>query len=202
MLRHPKEQPRGCLNGATSSRNSGAEARFAAPAPPPQFLLDAHPTAAGTLAHWRELFRRRFCRSRAPPTVLSQLTNEFDEIFGFAEVEIEAGEADIGDLIECGECVQDEAADVVARHLVVAGGLDLTDDGIDEPFGAHRVDWALEQGIADRACELLPIERLALSVPFDDGQVERLGALDGAEAAAAFGTAAAASDCLAIEAMA
>src|SRR5258707_979521 len=101
---------------------------------------------------------------------------------GGAEIAVDRGEADIGDLVETGKRLHDETADDVSRDLALARALELADHRVDDALDALAFDRALAQGAVDRARELVAVERLALPVLLDHGQLAQLDALEGGEA--------------------
>ena len=75
----------------------------------------------------------------------------------------------------------------VDGHLDLAAGLDPADDAVDDPLDLLVVDAALAGGDADRAGELVTVERQSAPVLLHHQQVAQLHALEGGEAGAAGG---------------
>ena len=126
------------------------------------------------------------CPSRRPP-------GNFREIAGLAEVLVDGCEADVGDMIERPEAVHHRLADFVRLDLVAAG-FELALDRADQPVDALGRDVALAAGDGDRALELAAVERLALAILFDHGELAQLDPLERGEARAAGLALAAAAD--------
>jgi len=107
------------------------------------------------------------------------------ELGDVLEVEIDRGEADVGDSVEYLEVVHDELADLgggaFALGCVHEEGLACVDDGL-EPRGG---DGALFAGAQQAAENLLALKALAAAVFFDDHVGNFVDALVGGEAAVA-----------------
>src|SRR5580658_10697633 len=100
---------------------------------------------------------------------LRDSADEFAEILGLAEVAIDTGEADIGDLVEGGQRFHDQLADLISRDIGLARAFQLADDRIDHPLDPLGLDRALADRSVDRARELFPLERFTLAVLLDHG---------------------------------
>src|SRR4051794_13550993 len=120
--------------------------------------------------------------------------DEFPEILRLAEIAIDRGEAHIGDLVEAGQRLHDEAADDVARYLALARALELANHRVDDALDLLGLDRPLAQGDMDRAREFVALERLALPVLLDHRQLAQLDALEGGEARRAIRAEAAPTD--------
>src|ERR1700730_10923 len=115
---------------------------------------------------------------RAPP-------DELAEILGLAEITVDRGKADIGDLVERRQCLHDQLADHVARDVGFAGALELAHQRIDDALDPVGLDRALTQRDVDRAGQLIAVEGLALRGLLDHCQLTQLHPLEGREAGAA-----------------
>src|SRR6185437_5368449 len=120
--------------------------------------------------------------------------DELAEILGLAEIAVDRGEADIGDLVEAGERLHDEPADHLARDLALAGAFELPDQRVDDPLDALPLDRPLAQRDIDRARQLVAVEGLALAALLDDRQLAQLHPLEGREAGGAVRAEAAPAD--------
>jgi hypothetical protein len=109
---------------------------------------------------------------------------DLGEIARLAEVLVDAGEADVGDMIERFQPVHHRLSDLGRRHLVPAR-FQLSLDRGDQPLSSIRSDVALATGDRNRPFELAAVERLALTVLFDDGKVAQLDSLEGRKAGSA-----------------
>src|SRR6478672_6116248 len=108
----------------------------------------------------------------------------FSEVAGIAEILVDAGEANVGDMVERLEPGHHGFPDARRRDLV-ALGFQLPLHPAHQPVDLGRVDVALARRMADRAFELGPFERLALAVFLDDREVAQLDTLKGGEPRAA-----------------
>src|SRR3546814_15089949 len=68
---------------------------------------------------------------------------EFLEILGFGEIAIDAGEADIGDIVEALERLHHHRADLLRLDFILARGFELALDSRYEAFDPRAVDRAL-----------------------------------------------------------
>src|SRR5438874_1890554 len=118
---------------------------------------------------------------------------DLGEVAGVAEVLIDARKADVGDVVERFQAGHHRLADSRRRDLV-AECFHLPLHAADEAVDSGRVDVAFASRMADRASELVAVERLALGVLFDDGQVAQLHSLEGSKARATGLALAAAAD--------
>src|SRR5690606_18847572 len=126
--------------------------------------------------------------------VQTLVAKEAGEVAGVAEVLVDRGVADIGHLIDALQRLHDEVADRRGRDFGLAQALQLTDDPADQLLdllGLHR---ALAEGDAERALELVPVERGATAVALEDDQFAQLDPLEGGETPAALRTGPAAAD--------
>src|SRR3954469_11915156 len=90
------------------------------------------------------------------------------EIAGLAEVLVDRGEANVGDVVEGLEPVHHRLADLACPDLVAAGfelALDRRDEAV-QPLGR---DVPLAAGDGDGARELVAVEWFALTVLLDHG---------------------------------
>src|SRR5205807_9728318 len=104
------------------------------------------------------------------------------EILRLTKIAVDRSETDVGDLVETGERLHDEAADRIARNISFARTLELTHQRVDDALDPIRLDRPLAQGDVNRTGELVPVEGLTLPVLFDNGQFPQLHALEGGEA--------------------
>lgn len=94
-----------------------------------------------------------------------------EETFQVAELAIDGGKADVGDLVQGFEVVHD--------HLAEAHGSHLTREGVDQlvlNLGAERidVDGAFLAGFHEPVLQFVPVKRLTRAVLFDDEDRHRL----------------------------
>ena len=106
------------------------------------------------------------------------------EVLGFAEVAVDAGEADVGDGVHFFQCFHDEFAELGGGDVGFAGGFELADDAGDDALDPFVLDGALAEGDADGAGELIAVEGDAAAVVLDHCEVAELDALDRGEALA------------------
>src|SRR5439155_6775974 len=99
--------------------------------------------------------------------LLADRSCNFRKIAGFAEVLIDAGEADVGDVIDRLETVHHRLADLCRRDFVAAG-LQLALDRVDQAADPLRADVALPACNSDRAGKFVADEWLALAKLLDD----------------------------------
>src|ERR1700748_1246847 len=112
----------------------------------------------------------RMCSRSVALLGVAKLVHEGLEILRLAEVAIDRGEADEGDLVEVGERVHDRLADRGALDLVLAGALEAADDAVHHALQPLAVDRSFAQRDLHRAHQLLALERLALAVALDHDQ--------------------------------
>src|SRR5579875_866332 len=117
-----------------------------------------------------------------------QAVDELAEILGLAEIAIDRSEAHVGHGIERRQHLHHQLADDLALDLGLAGAFELADDRVDRALDALALDRALAQRDLDRACQLVALERLALAVFLDHGELAKLHPLEGGEARGAVGT--------------
>src|SRR6185503_9713830 len=84
------------------------------------------------------------------------------------ELEVDAGEAHVRDLIDLLEALHDELADALRRPLAVAAVLYELLDSVDDGLELGGRDGPPFAGAKDAGHDLLPVERLAATVLFDD----------------------------------
>src|SRR5262249_42788104 len=116
--------------------------------------------------------RRSLAESvRVSTAICSDPSDEIPEILGLAEITVDRGEADIGDLIEARQCLHDEAPDHIARDIGLARALQLAHQRIDDPFYPLGLERALSQGDVDRSGEFVAVEWFAVSIFLNHGQL-------------------------------
>ena len=113
------------------------------------------------------------------------------EVLQRVEALVDAGEAQVGDLVELPQRRQDRQADVVRVDLGDAGRADGLLDALGEQGEVGVVHRAALARLAHAGHDLLAAERLDDAVALDDAQARGLGR---AEAAAALGALPAAAD--------
>src|SRR6185437_2366115 len=113
---------------------------------------------------------------------------------GFTEIPIDAGEADVGDRVELLQRVHHQLPDLLAGDVALPARLELADDAVDDALDALLLDRPLAQRDADRAGELVAVERHPPLVGLHHGQLAQLDPLDCGEALAAGAAEAAAAD--------
>ena len=106
------------------------------------------------------------------------------EVAWVAEVFVDAREANVGDVVEGLEANHHRFANAPGFHLV-AERFHLPLNAADQAIDPGRVDVTLAASMADRAGEFVAVERFALAVFLDDGEVAQLHALERREASAA-----------------
>src|SRR5271169_2182017 len=124
--------------------------------------------------------------------------DEIAEILGLAEVPVDRGETDIGNLIEARQRLHDEASDHVARDIGLARTLQLPHQRVDNAFHSLRLERALAQRNVDRSGQLVSVEGFAVPIFLDHGQLAQLHPLESREAGAAIWAEPPASDRTAI----
>src|SRR5262249_40523425 len=117
----------------------------------------------------------------------AKLLDEGLEILRLAEVPVNRGEADVGDLVEVGQRVHDDLADGRALDLVLARAFQAPDDTVDDALQPLAVDRPLAQRDLHRPEQLLAIERLALAGALYHHELTQLHALERREPRAAIG---------------
>src|SRR5262249_35969414 len=121
----------------------------------------------------------------APPSAIAIRRDPSDkiaEILGFAEVAVDRGKADIGDLIETRQRIHGETPDHPARDIGLARTLQLAYQRVDNALDPLGLERTFTQGDVDRSGELVAVEGLALAVLLDHRQLAQLHALEGREA--------------------
>src|SRR5947209_12854276 len=106
--------------------------------------------------------------------LLPHRPREFLEVPGFAEILIDAGEADIGDRVERFQALHHQRADPGRGGLALAARLDLALDRGSEALDPLGRDGAFAAGDGDRALQLAPIEGLAPLLGLDHDQLAKL----------------------------
>jgi len=115
-----------------------------------------------------------------------------------AEISVDGGEADIGNLVERRQRFHHQFANLVARNVAPARTFELAHDRVDGALGAVSLEIPLAQGDVDRAGELVAIEWLALPILLDHRQVSQLDTFEGGEPSGAVRTRPAAANGAAI----
>ena len=90
-----------------------------------------------------------------------------------AEIEVDAGEPDVGHLIDVGQLVQHEIADHFAGDFCAAQALNSILDELDDTLHALTADGPFDRGDTDAGEQLLGVERFAVAVPFGNEQAGR-----------------------------
>src|SRR3546814_15910751 len=101
------------------------------------------------------------------------------EILGFGESAIDAGEADIGDIVEAPERLQHHRADLLRLDFILARGFELALDSRYEAFDPRAVDRALAARDLDAAHQFLAIEGLARPAGLEHRDFAELDAFEG-----------------------
>ena len=125
---------------------------------------------------------------------LGQAADLVDEFSDVAKFFVNAGEADVGDLIEVAEALHDALADGAGRDFRFELSLHGVHDVFDEHGDLFDIDGAFVTGGANGANEFFTVEVLAAAVTFDDDDAVANEDLGGAVAVAALETFAAAAD--------
>src|SRR6478735_12200990 len=110
------------------------------------------------------------------------------------EALVDAGEADVGDLVDAAELLHRQRADAGRRDLGDAGGTQLGFDGVGGGFGGPVRDGPAGQGFAETGNEPVAIELLAHAIALDDDEPGGFDPLIGREPHRAGGALAPASD--------
>jgi len=111
-----------------------------------------------------------------------------------AEGTVNAGKADIGDLIHKSQMVHYQLADNAAWYFLFPKTIQLLLNVLDRIFNFTCGQWALLTGLAQPNVQLLPIEWLSPLISFDYHQVEFFDAFIGAKASFALFALAASMD--------
>src|SRR5262249_8876802 len=128
-------------------------------------------------------YGRSFAYRDDPGVVLAgQLAEHRLEILGLAEIAIDRGEADIGDVVELAQMLHHDLADRLRRNLGLAATLELAHDGRDDLLDALAVARPLAQRDLHRAHQLVAVKGNAATVALDHRQLTQLHALEGGEA--------------------
>ena len=117
----------------------------------------------------------------------------FQEIFEFGhelldvfEIHVDAGEADVGDLIEFFEAMHDHFTDFGGSEFALSGFVDHTFDFVDDGFEFGRGDGALFAGFQKSLQNFLALEAFAPAVFLDNHVRDFIDAFVGGEAAGTF----------------
>jgi len=113
------------------------------------------------------LFRIRFW-------LLAQGMNCIHKLIDIVEPPVDRGVAEIGDLIDSAQFLQNFRADRGRLNLATAG-FEIVNDFIDELLEGQQTGGTLLKSLGDAAGELASIERLMSAISFDHAQV---GAFD------------------------
>ena len=111
-----------------------------------------------------------FSLQGAAPHQPVNLGSDFAQI---VEIEIDAGESDIGNLIDIRQLIQHQIADHFARDLCPSQALNSVFDEVGNALHALAADRAFDRGDADAGEQLLSVERLPMAIPFGDEQTGR-----------------------------
>src|SRR6516162_1727681 len=144
--------------------------------------------------------RRRSAGEPAPSSIAIRRdpADEIPEILRLAEVPVDRGETDIGNLIEARQRLHDEASDHVTRDIDLARTLQLPHQRVDDALDSLGLERPLAQGDVDRSGELVSVEGFAVPIFLDHGQLAQLHPLESREAGAAIWAEPPASDRAAI----
>src|SRR6516162_3232653 len=144
--------------------------------------------------------RRRSAGESAPPSIAIRRdpADEIAEILRLAEIPVDRGETDIGNLIEARQRLHDEASDHITRDIDLARTLQLPHQRVDDALDALGLERPLAQGDVDRSGELVSVEGFAVPIFLDHGQLAQLHPLESREAGAAIWAEPPASDRAAI----
>src|SRR5690349_9345444 len=114
--------------------------------------------------------------------VTAELADEGLEVLGLAEIAVDRGEADIGDLVQGGERIHHRFADMGGRDLGLARAFEAPDDAVHHALQTVPVHGTLAQRDLHGAQQLLAVERLARAVALHHVQLPQLHAFEGCEA--------------------
>ena len=119
-------------------------------------------------------------------TRASSSRGEFAEhglkILGLAEIAVDRGEADIGDVVELAQMLHHDLADRLRGNFGLAAAFELAHDRGNHLLDPFRIDRPLAQGDLQRAHQLVAVERHPAAVALDHGQFAQLHPLEGREA--------------------
>jgi hypothetical protein len=110
------------------------------------------------------------------------------------EIHVDAGETDVGDLIEFFEAMHDHFADFGGGELALGGFVDHAFDFVDDGFEFRRRNRALLASLQKSLQNFLALETLAAAILLDDHVGDFVDAFVGGEAARTFQAFAAAAD--------
>ena len=119
--------------------------------------------------------------------------NDFRKVLWLAEVLVNTRKPYVRHMVEPFESGHYRLADPVDPDIVPLR-LELALNARDQPVDPLGRDVALAAGQFDRSLQLAPVERLALAVLLDHGEVAQLDALEGRETLPAHAAFAAAAD--------
>src|SRR3546814_18709848 len=105
-------------------------------------------------------------------------------IFGFGEILVDAGEADIGDRVQRLQTVHHHLADGIGLDVRLALGFQLALDAGHEPFPAHGLQRALAAGDPDGTLQLFARAGLALAAFLPHTKFPKLTPPEGGEESA------------------
>src|ERR1043165_681860 len=143
----------------------------------------------------RLLFARRRARPRARAHQRLQLLHELSHVL---ELQIDGGEADVGDLVEFLQAAHDHLADLRRRALALRRLLHVLLDGVDDAVELRGRDGPLLAGPKESGHHLVAVERLAPPVLLDDHVGDFVNALVGRDPPLTFQALAAAADGIAL----
>src|SRR6185503_2524825 len=116
------------------------------------------------------------------------------EAANVAELAVNAGETDVGYLVDFGQAFHDQLADVLRADFWFAAAVQLAFDARHEAFQLQVGHAGLFGSVLQAFDELFAAEQLAVAVALDDDQAGALQALVGRETIAAVKTLPAAPD--------
>src|SRR5437762_2497866 len=115
----------------------------------------------------------------------AQLAEHLLEVLGLAEIAVDRGEADIGDVVERLQRFHDEAADLARGDLGFPRALELAHDAGHRALDPLGVDIAFARRDLDGAHQLVAVEGHLAAGLLQHDKVAQLHPLEGGEAAAA-----------------
>src|SRR3954454_8777782 len=135
------------------------------------------------VGRWRSPYEK----PSASIAVRGDAAEKFAKILRFPEIAVDRGKTDVGDLIEDRERLHDLLADLLGADFGLTRTFELAHQRIDHALDPLRLDRSLTQRDIDRPGELFTVERLALAVFLDHGQLAKLDPLKCGEARGASG---------------
>src|ERR1035437_4734921 len=146
----------------------------------------ARPSRARPSAPWRYLDRRgRSFDRRSALSLGVEVVHLALERLDILEARVDAGEADVGDLIQRPQLVHRHLADDRRVHFRASGGAQLGFDLIGRLLGGLFRQGSARQSLAESRHQLLAVELLAGAVALDHHQSRRLDPLVSGEPRAA-----------------